>query len=360
MNARQSPLKNILIIKPSALGDIALALPALSALRKSFPDARITWFVRPEFAPLLRDHPYLDEIMIFDRKFLGKAYYNPKAFSALLSLIRKLRNAKFDAVFDLQGLFRTAALAWLSGCPKRFGMADAREMAGLFYTKSVPQAPDSSHVVDYYLSIIRAAGASQTPAEFMFPPTDSAADTVRSLLTANKVQPDNYLVLIPGSAHLSKCWPAERFAALADKVSEKFGLSIVAAATKAEEPIVEKIQSLASVAITNLAGRTNLAELVALLKSAKMVVSNDTGPGHIAAALGTPLVIMFGWSNPLRIIPYGRSQCAAGNIDGRGQKIKSELPQHNVKAVTLDEVYQKVSAQLDPSSTSADKSQSQA
>ncbi len=359
MNATQSRLKNILIIKPSALGDIALALPALSALRKSFPNARISWLVRPKFAPILQDHPYLDEIIIFDRKFLGKAYRNLKAFSALLSLIRKLRKAKFDATLDLQGLFRTAALAWLSGCPKRFGMADAREMAGLFYTNSVPQAPDSSHVVDYYLSITRAAGASQTPADFVFPPTDTAAGTVRSLLTTHKVRSDNYLVLIPGSAHLSKCWPAERFAALADKVSSQFGLSIVAAATKAEESIVEKIQSLASVPIANLAGRTNLAELVALLKSAKMVVSNDTGPGHIAAALGTPLVMMFGWSNPLRIIPYGRSQCAAGNMDGRGQKIKSKLPQHDVKAVTLEEVYQKVSTQLESSSTSADNSQSQ-
>ena len=103
-------MKTILIIKPSSLGDIVLALPALSALRKSFPDAKISWLVRPEFAALLKNHPYLTEIIPFDRKFLGKAWCNPRAFGALLSLVAKLRRSKFDLTIDLQGLFRTASL----------------------------------------------------------------------------------------------------------------------------------------------------------------------------------------------------------------------------------------------------------
>ncbi|MHC4368638.1 MAG: glycosyltransferase family 9 protein [Planctomycetota bacterium] len=124
--------KNILIIKPSSLGDIVLALPALTALRKSFPDAKISWLVRPEFAALLEHHPHLDEIILFDRKFLGKAWFHPGAFGALVLLIRRLRSCKFDVVFDFQGLFRTASLAWLSGCRKRFGRAGAREFAHIF------------------------------------------------------------------------------------------------------------------------------------------------------------------------------------------------------------------------------------
>jgi serine/threonine protein kinase len=112
----RSAQKNILIIKPSSLGDIVMALPALSALRKSFPEAKISWFIRPEFAPLLKNHPDLTEVILFDRKFLGKAWFNPRAMAALLSLIWRLRRSKFDAVIDLQGLFRTASLSWLSGC----------------------------------------------------------------------------------------------------------------------------------------------------------------------------------------------------------------------------------------------------
>ncbi len=133
---------NILIIKPSSLGDIVLALPALSALRKSFPNSRISWLVRPEFAALLENHPHLDEIILFDRKFLGKAWWNPGAFGALVSLIRRLRNGRFDVVFDFQGLFRTASLAWLSGCKRRFGRAGAREFAHIFYTHKVAQGKD--------------------------------------------------------------------------------------------------------------------------------------------------------------------------------------------------------------------------
>jgi len=153
-------LKNILIAKPSSLGDIVLALPALRALRMSFPEAKISWLIRPEFAELIENHPHLDEIIAFDRKLLGKAWFHPGAFGALISLIRKLRRSEFDAVFDFQGLFRTASLAWLSGCKKRFGMANAREFATIFYTHKIPQNIECIHMVDYYLKIIQAAGAS--------------------------------------------------------------------------------------------------------------------------------------------------------------------------------------------------------
>ncbi len=148
-------LKNLLIIKPSSLGDIVMALPALTALRKSFKDAKITWLIRPEFAPILKNHPHVTAISIFDRKLLGKAWFHPHAFVSLLSFIRRLRRSKFDAVIDLQGLFRTASLAWLSGCKKRFGMADARELAHIFYTHKVARDPDCIHMVDYYLKIVQ-------------------------------------------------------------------------------------------------------------------------------------------------------------------------------------------------------------
>ena len=108
-------LKNILIIKPSALGDIATVLPALAALRKGFPDAKISWLVRPEFAPLIQNHPYLDEVIIFDRKKLSNWWYNPKSFKRFSELVKTLREKKFDTVFDFQGLLRTASLGWLSG-----------------------------------------------------------------------------------------------------------------------------------------------------------------------------------------------------------------------------------------------------
>jgi heptosyltransferase-1 len=343
----RSVMKNILLIKPSSLGDIVLALPALSALRKSVPFAKISWLIRPEFAPLLKNHPHLNEVIFFDRKFLGKAWFNPLAFASLLSLIRRLRRSKFDAVIDLQGLFRTASLAWLSGCRKRLGMANAREFGQIFYTHKVAQDEDCVHLVDYYLKIVRAAGASENQVQFLLPVDSAAAVSVNSLLKTQGIEPDNYAVFVPTSAHRDKCWPVERFAALADKISKQFGLSIIATGAASEKNAIEELRNLANVPIANFAGATSLSELVALLKAARLVVSNDTGPGHIAAALGTPLVLMFSWSNPARIAPYGRAECmVAREPYSRGLKIKSTDAKHSIRAITVDEVYQKVCEQL--------------
>ena len=338
--------KNILITKPSSLGDIVLALPALRALRMSFPEAKISWLIRPEFAQLIENHPHLDEIIRFDRKFLGKAWFHPGAFGALMSLIRKLRRSRFDVVFDFQGLFRTASLAWLSGCKLRFGMANAREFATIFYTHKVPQDIECIHMVDYYLKIIQAAGASDFGVEFVFPQNPAAEDSVGRLLASQGIQ-DNYAVLISGSVHQEKCWPPERFAQLADKISQQYGLSIVATGSASEAGIVEKVKEKANVPIASLAGQTSLSELVALLKRAKLVVGNDTGPGHIAAALGVPLVLMFGRANPIRLEPYRRKHCVmAIEPDSRGIAINNFDPKYDIKLITIEQVYQKVVEQL--------------
>lgn len=341
--------KKILIIKPSSLGDIILALPALSALRRSFPDAEISWLIRPEFATLIENHPHIDRIIIFDRKFLGKALQNAKAFAALLSLISGLRKEKFDAVFDFQGLFRTGSLAWLADCKNRFGMTPAREHAYFFYTEKVPQDADCIHLVDYYLKIVKTAGASDTDVRFVLPIAPAAADAANRLLTTHKIALNNYVVLVPGSAHPDKCWPVERFAKLAEKIHADFGLSIVATGIDSEKPMLEKLARLADIPITNLAGRTTISELAALLKSARLVVSNDTGTGHIAAALATPTVIIFGRSNPARVQPYARRNCiAAIEPYARGLKPDSPDPKHHIKNVTLDHVYEVLKTHLQP------------
>ncbi len=379
--------KNILITKPSSLGDIVLALPALAALHSSFPDAKISWLIRPEFAPLLEGHPYLNEIIPFDRKHLAKAWYNPGAFKALLKLILKLRQGKFDVVLDFQGLFRTAILAWLSGCKNRLGPSNARELAHLFYTHKIEYNRDCIHLVDFYLKMAHAAGAECSDVKFELPVSQADTEAVKKLLTSCGVKQEQYIVFVPGSAQPDKCWPAERFAELAKNISAQCHLPIIAVGANAEETTVEKINATiqnmsviaseakqshssnkedcfvvhqrrtprnditgdnsADVTIINLAGRTKLKELVELLRGAKLVVSNDTGPGHIAAALGVPLVMLYSWSNPARIAPYGRAECmVAKEPFSRGLTIKSADPKHSVTNITVDEVFQKACEQL--------------
>jgi heptosyltransferase I len=340
------PYENILLIKPSALGDIVMALPALSALRRSFPRARLHWLIRPEFAPLLEGHPHLDEVLLFDRRFLGQAWHNGTARRSLFSLVARLRRRHFDAVLDLQGLFRTGLLAWLSGCPRRFGTR-WREMAHLFYTTAIPPRPEWVHVVDHYLKLVEAMGAPDLGVEFVLPEKPAAATAARALLAHYGIDGEPYAVVIPGSAHASKCWPAERFAALADRLASEQGLAVVATGGKSESPMIEKIRRLAKHPPANLAGQTSLPELVEVLRGAKLVVSNDTGPGHLAGALGRPLVMMFSWSNPLRVGPYGRPQCVvARDADQRGLARRSRRPEHAIQDLTFDEVCAKAVEQL--------------
>lgn len=341
--------KSILIIKPSALGDIVQALPSLTALRKSFPAAEIRWLVRTEFAPLINNHPHLTGAILFDRKFLGKAWKNPKAFKSLVSLIFKLRRYKFDLVLDFQGLFRTAALGWLSGCKVRAGMSNAREFGHIFYNKRVKQDKSCIHLADYYLRIAAAGGTKTGDVEFILGESNPAASSrAKQLLNDSGVGSSEYAVFVPGSAHADKCWAVENFAELADKIAEKYRLSVIAVGTLGESTLAEQINSKAKTKVINLASKTDIPVLVELLRGAKLVISNDTGPGHIAAVFGMPIVLIFGRSNPARVMPYGRDECVAAiEPMERGFKADSTDPKHSIRNVTVDQVWQKVLGQMD-------------
>ncbi|MFH1615284.1 MAG: lipopolysaccharide heptosyltransferase I [Planctomycetota bacterium] len=337
--------RKILIIKPSSLGDIVHTLPALTALRKSFPKAVITWLVRPAFAPLIEKHPHLDQIIFFERKFLGTAWYNPIALWSLVELIARLRREKFDLVIDLQGLLRTALLAWLTGSKKRFGMSNAREFAPLFYSNRIPQTPDTVHVVNYYRSIINAAGAACGDVDFIIPISADAKQQVNLLLHKHGMDNCPYAVLVPGSTLPEKNWPIANYAAVADMLASKFALRFVAVGTGNEKQTVAQLSNIAKTEILNLAGQTTLKQLVALLKNAAIVISNDTGPGHIAAALGISLVQIFGPTNPARVGPYGRNNCTAAlDPNDRGQKLFS--PEYKIEDITIQQVYQAAYNQL--------------
>jgi len=339
--------KRILIIKPSALGDIVLALPALSSLRASFPDAKISWFVRKEFAPLIEGNDNLDEVIIFDRKLLGKWWCHPKAFGALVRLVKGLRSCKFDIVIDLQGLFRTALFGWFSGCKRRYGMATAREFATVLYTDKVAFDEESVHLIDCNYKMLAAAGATVRRDEYGLNFSDGAEKSVSEKLDSVGVEAGGYAVFVPSAAQDYKCWPVENFAKLAEKIVSEYGLKIIAVGTAGEKGVVERLESLSSAEVIDFCGRTDIPELAALIKGAGLVISNDTGPGHIAAATGAAMVMIFGATNPSRVGPYGRGD-AVGAVDAfeRGSDIESRDAAHSVEAVTVEQVFEKVKCQL--------------
>jgi len=197
-----SPPQRILIIKPSAIGDVVHALPVLNLLRKRFPTAHISWLVTPTCSGLLEGHPQLDEVILFQRGRFGTSWWNPKVLAEMWRLNRRLRRGQFDLVLDLQGLLRSGYLSWKTGAPVRVGFTDARELSWIFHTHRVPADLRTQHAVYRYLQMSRAIGCGDEPVEFHFPTDDADRKAVAAMLPENKP----YAVLLPGSN-----WPTKRW-----------------------------------------------------------------------------------------------------------------------------------------------------
>jgi ADP-heptose:LPS heptosyltransferase len=226
-------------------------------------------------------------------------------------------------------------------------MQTAREFASNFYTQKVPQDSAGIHVIDYYQKIAAATGAATRSDDYNLTPSPQAVESANALLTGQNLAGRKYAVLVPGSAHADKCWPKKNFAQLAEKMASQFNLDIVTVGTTDEKTITENINSLANVPIIDMAGKTDIPQLIALLNGAEIVISNDTGPGHIAAALGTATVMIFGLTNPARIGPYKKPHAiAAVDPYDRPHKIESNDPAHRIDTISVDEVFRKVAAQL--------------
>ncbi|MDB5297347.1 MAG: lipopolysaccharide heptosyltransferase [Phycisphaerales bacterium] len=290
------PPRRVLIVKPSAVGDVVHGLPVLDLLKRRWPGAAVSWLVTPACAGVLDGHPLLAEVIRFDRKRYGQAWRRPAELRGLLDFAAGLRARRFDLAIDLQGLFRSGWLTFQTGAPVRVGLADAREMAGLFYTHRVNVGRREQHAVERYLCVAEALGAGRGPVRFPFAATAADAASVAARV------PPRYAVLFPGTNWPTKRWPAEKFAALVNPLRERFGLEAVVAGAPNEVELGARVVGAAAY----LAGKTTLNELVVLVAGAALVVSNDSGPMHVAAALGRPLVVPFGPTNPVRTGPYGR------------------------------------------------------
>jgi len=295
----------ILIIKPSAIGDVVHTLPFLNLLRRRYPKAHIAWLVTPACAGLIDGHPQLDEVILFDRRQYGLAWRHPLAALNFVGFLRRLRRERFDLVIDLQGLFRSAFFAFETRAPVRVGFSNAREFAPAFYTHRVPVHTMEQHAIERYLAVAEAIDCGRSPVEFHFPTKDEDRARVRELLTANRDPhvANGYAVLLPGTNWPTKRWPAGHFAALVPILRERFHLPTIVAGSPSEVELCSQIP-----AELDLTGKTTLRQLVALLEGAALVIANDSGPMHIAAALGRPLVTLFGPTNPTRTGPYDRPE----------------------------------------------------
>jgi lipopolysaccharide heptosyltransferase II len=298
-----SDFRRILIIKPSSLGDIVHALPTLSAIRRRFPSAQVAWLVRKEWTEILEGHPDLNEVLTVDRRW-----------GSWLSVIARLRLSRFDVAVDLQGLFRSGLVARVSGAPVRVGFAEGREGSPFFYTDRVTLPVPSKapwrllpmHAVDRNLAVAAYLGADISQPHFPIPAFPEEAQRVQRKLAGLGVDPLDVLIAVaPVDRRAVRSWPIERFVETAARLQKMHDVRIVLVGTPAQRWIVEPFAAAVGRGLVDLVGKTTVRELVALLRQVRLLLANDSAPLHIAAALGTPVVGLFGPTNPARARPYG-------------------------------------------------------
>ena len=254
-----NPPQRVLIIKPSAIGDVVHTLPVLKLIRQRWPASRISWLLTPGCAGLLHGHPLLDEVILFDRRRYGRSWHDPRSLWGLTTFQRDLRRRRFDLVIDLQGLFRSGWLSFITRAPVQVGFSNARELAPLFYTHRVDPGSTEQHAIDRYLTLAEALGCARGPVEFDFAVTSKNREDVAALLG----DVGRYAVLLPGSNWATKRWPVERYAEPAEPLRERFGLEVVIAGGPDDVWLGEMIED-----VVDLTGKTSLPQLVALLSAA--------------------------------------------------------------------------------------------
>ena len=297
---------NILLIKMSSLGDILHTLPFAAALRQRYPKAKITWLVHPQFAGFVPDPPVIDEVLYFDKvKFKKMGFFGKlKYFREMKAL---LHSKHFDLVIDMQGLFKSAVLAAISGCGNRIGYCEMREGSGLV-SRAISGAHSKDHVIERYLDVARYLGAkvdSFDDVQFPMPDLSKETDSVQEKLRQLGWSGGDYVVIVPGARWWTKEWPVEHYVALAKKLVDE-GTSVVLAGGPDDASKGKAIaEQCDSALVLDMTGKTSLRELAALIKNCSFYISADTGPLHFAAALKKPLVAMYGPTKADRTGPYG-------------------------------------------------------
>ncbi len=293
--------RQIALIKPSALGDIIHTLPILTALRRRFPHAQITWIVNSAYRGLLEGHPHLDRILPFERSAvragLGRGLANYARF------LLQLRRQRFDLVLDLQGLLRSGLMALATGAPRRVGLTAAREGASWFCTDIVPGTDRTTiHAVDRYWRVAEAFGAGQGPIEFHVPIPELARQWAEEQL---ETWPRPWLMVGPGSRWQTKRWPTRHFAALAGRAQDQAGGTVLLVGSGEDTVLARQVQELLRGPSLDLTGKTTLPQLSAILARADLMIANDTGPLHLAAALGRAVVAPYTCTRVGLTGPYG-------------------------------------------------------
>jgi lipopolysaccharide heptosyltransferase II len=332
--------ERILIILHGSIGDVTRALPLGSLLRRHYPEAFIAWAVEPPCFPLVEHHPALNETIVFERR---------QWWRDLLPFLHKIRSRRFDLVLDLQRHFKSGLISFLSGAPQRIGFhrSDSKELNWIFNNAHIPAVGDTISKLEHYLKFAEHLGLKTSPVEWDFgltPEEELAID--KHLRQVGR----DYAALFVGSRWESKQWFPAQIADCARAIQRRYCFDVVLLGSKQDERAAAEAQAQCDTGVTNLVGWTTLREAIGIISRAQAVIGPDTGLMHIAAAVGTPAVSLWGATSPSRNAPYRFEQLAIrGRADCSPCYVKRcPIGRVCMRSIATEEIAEKIGCALSP------------
>jgi heptosyltransferase-1 len=298
--------RSICILRLSSIGDIIQTLPVAQLLREKFPNTRIAWVAEKSMAPLLKNHPDIDHLLLVDTKNWRRRILKPHVWKEIASFLRYFRDQKFDVALDFQGLFKSAGLARLSGAPRRIGMSryDRKERwTSILLNEFSVQTVTKKHIIEKNLAVLERLEITpeNRPLHFHIHPDEEALEYVDTEL--KKLELDRFVLVNAGGGWVTKLWDVDKYSELIDLIYNDLNIPTLILWGPGERHLADKIaRKCISPALVGFS--TNLTELIALIKRSRLLVSGDTGPLHIASALGVPVVGIYGPTDPARNGPW--------------------------------------------------------
>jgi len=330
--------KRILLILHGSIGDVTRALPLATVLRNGFPRSYIAWSVEPASQPLLEHNPAIDQIILFDR---GRGW---RAFAPFL---RQIREKRFDLVLDLQRILKSGLISCATGAPLRIGFnrADAKELNWIFNNLHIDAFDEAISKIEHYFKFTDYLGLAREAPQWDFRLTANERAAVQNHIASIK---RSFAVLFVGTRWQSKRWFATQIARCADLLHDRYSLDVVFLGGESDRELADESMKESKTAVTNLVARTSLREAIGIIERAKLAIGPDTGLMHIAAAVRTPVISLWGATRPQRTGPYGYSDLV---IQGRAPCVpcnrkRCRIGRICIQSITTAEISERIAVAL--------------
>jgi len=338
---------NILFIKLSAIGDVVQTLPALEAIKRSYPDSDITWAVEEAAADILNGHPLINKLLVSRRKSWTRMLKNPLTFfqglGGVIRFFSELRSTRYDIAIDFQGLLKSGILIGLARAQRKIGFDRTREFSYLFLNERLPPYDIEKHALERYLDVARYLGAKD-PSPVCTLPIDREISRIKQRIESLNPGGRPLVAINPVARWKTKLWSERKFAELADRLISERNVVVIFTGSREDGLVNERILAIMDQSAVNWAGETTLKELAALASLCTVFITTDTGPMHLAAAAGTRVVALFGPTAPWRTGPFGPSHVTvrAGLICSPCFKRTCDDNVRCMEEITVDEVMRNI------------------